>query len=98
MITRSALSLGLLWLLMPHHPDLGLEVPGTAFCQAPEICSAALASDLKRKVIFQRLREVREEIRAAANKRVTGSARAALQNPDRLSGPAAAAVATGVLR
>jgi hypothetical protein len=52
MIVRAASTLGLVWLLMPHHPDLGLPVP-----------AAAPGGAITREAVFQSLREVREELR-----------------------------------
>lgn len=52
MIIRAALTFGLVWLLMPHHPDLGLT---------PIV---AQDSNGERDAIFTRLREVRSEIAA----------------------------------
>jgi hypothetical protein len=50
MIVRATMTFGLVWLLMPHHPDLGLAAP------------AIQASDSTRAAIFARLHEVRGEI------------------------------------
>ena len=52
MIARAALAIGLAWLMMPHHPDLGLGQP------------VAQPGDSTRAAIFARLREVRNEIAA----------------------------------
>jgi len=59
MITRAMLSLGLVWLLMPHHPDLGLPAMPDTVCAADPACGAG---QQQRDAIFQRLRAVRGEI------------------------------------
>jgi hypothetical protein len=60
MITRTAFALGMVWLFMPHHPDLGLPATPNSSCTAPD-CEAA---QQERDAIFQRLRAVRSEIQA----------------------------------
>jgi len=67
MITRAMLSLGLVWLLMPHHPDLGLPAAPEAVCAADPACGA---SQQERDAIFQRLRAVRSEIQTEKQARV----------------------------
>jgi hypothetical protein len=51
-IARAAITFGLVWLLMPRHPDLGLTAPVTALGES------------ERYAVIARLREVRSEIEA----------------------------------
>ncbi len=55
------LSLGLVWLLMPHQPDLGLPAAPDTVCATDPACNAG---QQERDAIFQRLRAVRDEIQA----------------------------------
>jgi hypothetical protein len=61
LITRAAVSLGLVWLALPQHPDLGLPVAADS-C-AGQLCVTGYAAESERETILQRLREVRNEIR-----------------------------------
>jgi hypothetical protein len=61
MIIRAIMALGSVWLLMPHHPDLGLPAPPAVTCDADTGCSLG-ATDQTREAIFQRLRAIRREI------------------------------------
>lgn len=61
MITRAAVSLALVWLSLPQHPDLGL--PAAADGCNGQLCITGDAPRRQRETIFQRLREVRNEIR-----------------------------------
>ena len=63
MIIRAAMGLALVWLFLPHHPDLGLPVPASAAYDMAALCAAGPASTMKREAIFKRLREVRAELR-----------------------------------
>lgn len=86
MITRAAVSLALVWLALPQHPDLGL--PAAADSCAGQPCITGIAAESRREAIFQRLREVRNEIRiygrgpASTSSGVSGEV--ALQNADGL--------------
>jgi hypothetical protein len=62
MITHAALSLVLVWLRLPHHSDQGL--PATA-SGAGQPCAIAAVDDRQRETLFQRLRQVRNEIRSS---------------------------------
>jgi hypothetical protein len=53
-IFRPAIAIGLVWLCMPRHPDLGLPSD-----------SAFLSSLERRGAVFQRLVEIRQEIKIA---------------------------------
>ncbi len=59
MIVRATFAIAAVWLLMPHHPDLGLS--DTAAC-GTEVCNRA-DSDDTREAVLARLRGVGEEIR-----------------------------------
>jgi hypothetical protein len=81
-ILRAALAVGLVWLMVPHQPDLGLpDDPRRA-------SSAAAADESVRAAILQRLREVRAELEDAklsqTNPLVSTGREAALQNAGRL--------------
>jgi hypothetical protein len=95
MIVRAALSLGLVWLLTPHHPDLGLPASEAISCSVSHVCDSPSA--LKRSAIFERLREVRNEMRVAKNDSaaidsgVGNEGEAASQNAGRLPVSVAAA-------
>jgi hypothetical protein len=91
MIIRAVLTFGLVWLLMPHHPDLGLQGRATE------------PSDSTRAAIFERLRDVRHEIEAPGRGQVNlvrdHGREAALQKAGRLPDKAAPdGIAADVLR
>jgi hypothetical protein len=73
MITRSAFAIGIVWLCMPHHPDLGLPDEMTSACRAVETCALTQPADLEREAIFKRLREVKNEINDARKYRAASS-------------------------
>ncbi|MDB5735877.1 MAG: hypothetical protein JWP16_1189 [Alphaproteobacteria bacterium] len=59
MITRAASLLGLVWMCLPHHPDLGLPAPADA-CAGP--ACILFTGDIEREAILRRLREIRSEL------------------------------------
>ena len=63
MIARGFISLGLMWLLAPHEPNLGIArsfpCPAAAFCQV----APGMFDDAMRARILKRLVEVKYEIR-----------------------------------
>jgi hypothetical protein len=61
MITRATFALGLVWLCLPHNPDLGLPDAAAKGCNAAVTC--ARPADLERDAILKRLGEIRIEIR-----------------------------------
>jgi hypothetical protein len=70
MIIRATLSLGLVWLLIPHHPDLGLSSAQTRLCSG--YCEVATAdSDAKRETIMARLRLIKVELEQARMQEAT---------------------------
>ncbi len=84
MIARAVLALGLVWLMAPHQPDLGLTRPAsTSPCAS---CDTSLAGEQARSEIFQRLRQIRAELHGgeAFNPVVSTRREAALQNAGRL--------------
>ena len=90
MITRAAISIALVWMCLPHHPDLGL--PAAADSCTGEACVTVSAGDIERETIFHRLREVRNEIRASksglavANSGVNDGGKVASLNAGDMSG------------
>ena len=63
MIARGFISLGLMWLLAPHEPDLGIARP--SLCPTAILCQAMpeMFDDAMRARILKRLVEVKYEIR-----------------------------------
>lgn len=69
MIIRGAMSLGLVWLLMPHQPDLGLSSAQTQHCA--RYCDAfSGGSDAKREAIMAHLRIIKVELAEAREHKV----------------------------
>lgn len=90
MITRAAISIALVWMCLPHHPDLGS--PTAADSCTGRACVTVSAGDIERETIFRRLREIRNEILAsksglsAANSGVSHGGKVALLNAGDMSG------------
>lgn len=65
MIARGFISLGLMWLLAPHEPDLGIA--RSSLCPTAILCQAMpeMFDDAMRARILKRLVEVKYEIRDA---------------------------------
>ena len=65
MILRAALSLGLVWLSLPHQPDLGFSVSAPLPCAVLALCAGAPGGTIAREAIFRRLRQMRVELQGA---------------------------------
>ncbi len=59
MIARATLALGLVWMALPHHPDLGIPIMEPCGRRA---CITVADTEPQRETIFRRLREVQNEI------------------------------------
>jgi hypothetical protein len=62
LITRAGLALGFIWLMQPHHPDLGLRANTADNCTPDPACNSGFAAP-KRTQILQRLHRIKEELR-----------------------------------